>query len=128
HPCELFRNNGDGTFTDVAKECGVAYTEFVKGVVSADFNNDGRPDLFLSVMGGPNILLRNDGPVAGSKSAWKFTNAAKQAGVEKPSMSFSCFFFDYDNDGWQDLFVTSYDYRHLDVGEQAKDYLGMKVD
>ena len=127
NPSELFHNNGDGTFTEVARDCGLAFTEFVKGAVSADYNNDGRPDLFLSVMGGPNRLLRNDGPGPGGKT-WKFTDVSKEAGVDNPGMSFSCFFFDYDNDGWEDLFVTSYDYRNLDVGEQAKDYLGMNVD
>ena len=48
HPCELFHNNRDGTFTECAAACGVQVIGFVKGVVSGDYNNDGRPDLYLS--------------------------------------------------------------------------------
>ncbi len=128
NPCELFRNNGDGTFTEVAHEAGVDIVAFVKGVVSADYNNDGRPDLYLSVQGGQNILLRNDGPLGPDKSpkgAWKFTNVAAEAGVTEPVHSFSCFFFDYDNDGWPDLFVTGYMFNMADVGVVAADYLGL---
>jgi hypothetical protein len=126
NPCELFRNNGDGTFTECAKEYGVDYVGYVKGVVSADFNNDGRPDLYLSELGKPHVLFRNDGPAGADKSAkaaWKFTNVAAQAGVEKPLRSFSCFFFDYDNDGWPDLFTVGYNLTDVDVGEIARDYM-----
>jgi hypothetical protein len=127
NPCELFRNNGDGTFTDVAKECGVDHVGFVKGVVSADFNNDGRPDLYLSQRDHSNVLFRNDGPAGPDKSPkapWKFTDVTAQAGVQNPVYSFSCFFDDYDNDGWPDLFVTGYTLM-ADVGTAAQDYLGL---
>jgi hypothetical protein len=128
NPCELFRNNGDGTFTDVSKETGVDYLGFVKGVVSADFDNDGRPDLFLSVQGSPNVLFHNDGPASpggGPKSAWKFTDIAHKAGVEAPRFSFSCLTFDYDNDGWPDIFVSSYSFLNVAPGDVAADYLGL---
>jgi hypothetical protein len=128
NPCELFRNNGDGTFTECAHECGLDYVGFVKAAVSADFNNDGRPDLYLSVQGHSNVLLRNDGPVGPDRSLrgpWKFTDVTRQAGVGDPIMSFSCFFFDYDNDGWPDLFVTGYSFLDIDVGVVARDYLGL---
>ncbi len=128
NPCELFRNNGDGTFTECARACGLDYVGFVKGIVSADFNNDGRPDLFLSVQGHPNVMFRNDGPASadGSRRApWKFTDITAQAGVQEPTYSFSCFFFDYDNDGWPDLFVTGYSFLNVDVGLVARDYLGL---
>ena len=69
NPCELFRNNGDGTFTECAAEHGVNLVGFFKGVVSADYNNDGRPDLFLSRLDGEKILLRNDGPAGADTSA-----------------------------------------------------------
>jgi hypothetical protein len=124
--CELYRNNGNGTFTECAIEAGVGFVGFVKGVCSSDFNHDGRPDLFLSVLGAPNVLFRNDGP-AGTNSAgkvvWKFTDVAKQAGVTEPLYSFPCWFFDYDNDGWDDLFVCGY--RIQDVGDICADYLGL---
>jgi len=59
-PCELFRNNGDGTFTECAAAAGLAVIGFVKGVACGDFNNDGRPDLYLSRLGEANLLFRND--------------------------------------------------------------------
>jgi len=89
--CELFHNNGDGTFTECAVESGVGYFRFVKGVCSADFNHDGRPDLYLSVLGAANVLFRNDGPVStncSGKVVWRFTDVAKEPGVTEPFFSF----------------------------------------
>lgn len=126
NPCELFRNNRDGTFKEVGVPSGVAYSGFVKAVMSADFNNDGRPDLYLSCLGEPNLLYRNDGPadLGGSlDSAWKFKNVAAEAGVEEPRASFPGWFFDFDNDGWEDLFVAGYPITV--VGDVAADYLGL---
>jgi hypothetical protein len=125
-PCELYRNNGDGTFTECASECGVDFVGFFKGVVSADYNNDGRPDLFLSRLDGPKLLLRNDGPAGrdtSAKARWRFTNVAEEAGIDGPPESFTCWFFDYDNDGWPDILVTGYLIE--DVGDVAADYLGL---
>lgn len=122
-PCELYRNNGDGTFTNVAQECGVALVGIFKAVASSDFNNDGRPDLYLSWRGHDNLLLRNDGP--GDNGAWKFTEIAKAAGVTEPFYSFPTWFFDYDNDGWQDIFVSGYGINH--VGDIAADYLALQT-
>jgi hypothetical protein len=126
--CELFHNNGNGTFTECAIESGVGFIGYVKGVCSADFNHDGRPDLFLSVLGRANVLFRNDGPATNSdgKVVWKFTDVAPQAGVTEPMFSFPCWFFDYDNDGWDDLFVCGY--RIKDVGDVCADYLGLPTD
>lgn len=125
-PCELYRNNGDGTFTECAKEAGVALVGWFKAVVTGDYNHDGRPDLYLSTFGGPNVLLRNDGPVGGDpspKARWHFTNVARAAGVTEPIRSFPCWFWDYNNDGWPDIFVCGY---HIhDAGDILADYLGM---
>ena len=126
NPCQLFRNNGDGTFTECAAANGVAVVGFIKSVVSGDYNNDGRPDLYLSLQDKSNLLLRNDGPAGADASPaapWHFTNVAAAAGVTEPFSSFSCWFWDYDNDGWLDLFVAGY---HIqDVGDVAADYLGL---
>ncbi|HTL58641.1 MAG TPA: CRTAC1 family protein [Candidatus Limnocylindrales bacterium] len=127
--CQLFHNNGNGTFTECAVDSGVGHVGFVKGVCSADFNHDGRPDIYLSVLGAPNVLFRNDGPVgtnATAKVVWHFTNVAKAAGVTEPLYSFPCWFFDYDNDGWEDLFVCGYHIKN--VGDICADYLGLPTD
>lgn len=129
HPCALYRNNRDGTFTECAAESGVANIGFVKGVTSADFNNDGRPDLYLSRRGQPNTLYRNDGPAeptAGKNGRWKFTDVSQAAGVTEPIASFPTWFFDYDNDGWEDIFVSGYAIQH--VGDVLADYVGAKTE
>ena len=115
NPSQLFRNNGDGTFTDVAADLGLANLGYVKGVAWGDYNNDGRPDLYVSVLGSPNHLFRNDG-LAGGKS-WRFTDVTNKAGVAAPIQSFATWFFDYDNDGWPDIFVAGYSSESMqDVG------------
>ncbi|MFQ5492395.1 MAG: FG-GAP repeat domain-containing protein, partial [Phycisphaerae bacterium] len=131
HPSELFRNNGDGTFTECAAQMGIAHRGFVKAVAFGDYNNDGRLDLYVSCRGQPNALYRNDGPQTAPASesrrrqapAWRFTDVAAQAGVQQPLYSFPTWFWDYDNDGWQDLLVFGYRWRN--VGDVAADYLGL---
>jgi len=119
--CELFHNNHNGTFTECAAACGLDVKAFVKGVACADYDHDGRPDLYLSVFGGPNQLFHNDGPDASGH--WRFSEVAARAGVTEPKFSFPTWFFDYDNDGWEDLFVSGYDIK--DVGDIAADYLDL---
>jgi hypothetical protein len=129
-PSQLFRNNGDGTFTECAAEAGVAVSEFVKGVAGGDYDNDGRPDLYVSVRGGANHLFHNVGPLAprsggrGGRVSWagRFTDVGRAAGVTEPLFSFPTWFFDYDNDGWEDIFVSGYSLP--DPGDIVSDYLG----
>jgi hypothetical protein len=100
-PAELFHNKRDGTFEDIAQKAGVARGGFNKGVAATDYDNDGWPDLYVSNLGGSNFLYRNnhDGT---------FTEFGRGAGVPGPGLGFPTWFFDYDNDGHQDLFVASY--------------------
>ena len=116
HPSQLFHNNHDGTFTEVGAAMGLAKLGFVKGVAWGDFNNDGRPDLYVSIKGDRNRLFRNDGP--GSAGApWRFTDVTAQAGVAQQTDSFATWFFDYNNDGWPDIFVGGYSMQSaMDVG------------
>jgi hypothetical protein len=110
HASLLFHNNGNGTFTEMGSASGVAALGFVKGVAWGDYNNDGRPDLYVSVMYGRNRLFRNDGPRVPGDAAkgWRFTDVTEAAGVAKQTNSFATWFLDYDNDGWPDLFVAGY--------------------
>src|SRR5687768_421923 len=98
HPCELFINNQDGTFTDMLKANNIIITGFVKGVTSGDYDNDDLPDIFFSTMEGAKVLLHNLG-VQGKNVI--FENATEKAGLAKEiSSCFASWFFDYDNDGW----------------------------
>ncbi len=121
--CELYRNNRNGTFTECAKAVGINVAQFVKGVACADYDNDGRPDLYLSIRGNvPKILLHNDGP--DSSGQWRFSDTAAKARVDNRILSFATFFFDYDNDGGQDLFLSGYSLPN-GVGDIAAEYLGL---
>jgi len=116
YPSQLFHNNHDGTFTEVGEAMGLAQLGFVKGVAWGDFNNDGRPDLYVSVKGGRNHLFRNDGPSA-SGTPWRFTDVTQKAGVAQQTNTFATWFFDYNNDGWPDIFVAGYSSESMrDVG------------
>ncbi len=107
HPSELWLNRRDGTFESVATKVGFVVSAFVKGVIAGDVDDDGRPDLFVSRRANTNLLLRNvPDPTPGS-AGFRFVDATQKARVENPKMSFPCWFFDYDNDGRQDLFVGS---------------------
>ncbi|MFN8007384.1 MAG: CRTAC1 family protein [Terriglobia bacterium] len=117
-PCQLFHNKGDGTFEEVAHQAGVDQVRFTKGVTAEDYDNDGFPDFYVSNGGDENFLYHNnhDGT---------FTDVARKLGVEKPLLSFAAWFFDYDNDGWPDLFVTSF---LQSVTQVAKSYLKLPVE
>jgi len=106
HPCRLYRSLGDGSFEEVGRETGTDVVGFVKAAIWGDIDNDGRPDLYLSRLGQPNLMLHNDGPDGTGR--WRFSNIAAAAGVREPRNSFPAWFWDIDNDGWLDLFVSGY--------------------
>lgn len=121
HAVQLFHNNRDGTFTDQAPLAGFGVLGMVKGVAWGDFNNDGRIDLYVSRFAAPNMLFRNDGNDASGRP--HFTDVARTAGVEAPILSFPTWFWDYDNDGWLDIFVGGWDGAPIDA--VAARYLGV---
>jgi hypothetical protein len=96
----LYRNNRDGTFTDVTSEAGVQGGTFGMGVAVGDYDNDGYPDLFVTSYGRC-ILYHNNGDGT-------FTDVTNKAGVAAPGWTTSAAWFDYDNDGRLDLFVCSF--------------------
>lgn len=98
----LYRQNHDGTFTDVTAAAGLsnAGNDYGMGVAVGDYDDDGFPDLYVTAYG-RNTLYRNTG-------SGKFTDETAKAGVAGSGWSASAGFFDYDNDGRLDLFVTRY--------------------
>jgi hypothetical protein len=108
----LYKNNRDGTFTDVTEKAGVTGASFGMGVAVGDYDNDAWPDIFVTAYG-KSILYKNnhDGT---------FTDVTEKAGLAAPGWTTSAVWFDYDNDGKLDLFVCSFvDYsgvRKLECG------------
>jgi hypothetical protein len=111
----LYHNNGDGTFTDVAASAGVENGAWAKGAAWGDYDDDGRPDLFVSNQEAPQRLYHNNGDGT-------FTDVAAALGVTGPASSFSCWFWDYDNDGRLDLFVAGF---RAHLNDVIADYLGL---
>ena len=96
----LYRNNRDGTFTDVTEKAGVAAGGYGQGVAVGDYNGDGFPDMYVTQYG-RGILYHNNGNGT-------FTDVTEKAGVAAPGWNSSAVWFDYDNDGRLDLFVCQY--------------------
>ena len=118
---ELYLNNGDGTFTDVGPQSGIRVDGMIKAAVFGDYDNDGRPDLYVSVLGKPNHLFHN----VSTGAVPRFEDVTRKAGVAEPNASFTTWFFDYDNDGWEDLFVTGYSATMPNI---VREYLGEKAE
>src|SRR6185369_7746175 len=97
---ELYRNDGDGKFTDVSVKAGVTDIGWGMGVATGDYNNDGFEDIYVTCLG-PDHLLKNNGDGT-------FSDVTDKAGVNDPRWTTGASFLDYDNDGDLDLFVSNY--------------------
>jgi enediyne biosynthesis protein E4 len=123
--CHLFKNNRDGTFTDVTVEAGLARSGWGQACCIGDYNNDGWNDLFVSYYG-QNALFRNNGN-------GRFTEVTRQAGLEQDRLRWNsgCTFLDYDKNGHLDLFVGNYidfDLKTAPLPEDANcTYKGIQV-
>jgi hypothetical protein len=116
-PCQLFRNNGNGTFIDVARKAGVTNDLLAKGVIWGDYNGDRFPDIYVANLNGPNRLYRNN-------QDGGFTDIAAAVGVTRPLAAFPCWFWDFDNDGNLDLLAMPY---RGDISHTAAAALGLPV-
>jgi hypothetical protein len=96
----LYRNNQNGTFTDVTRQSGLAVEMYGMGVAAADYDNDGNVDVYITGLG-RNYLFRNTG-------GGKFVDVTAAAGVASSGFSTAAAWFDYDHDGRLDLFVAHY--------------------
>ncbi len=96
----IYRNNKNGTFTDVTAGSGLDIELFAMGVSVADYDNDGRPDIYITALNGDH-LFHNEGN-------WKFRDVTAASGVKNQSFGTSAAWFDYDRDGKADLFVANY--------------------
>jgi len=112
---QLFLNTGATAFEDISRAAGVDRVAFTKGISAGDYDNDGFVDFYVSNFKGDNFLYRNNHDNT-------FTDKAREAGVPGPGHGFATWFFDYDNDGWSDLFATSY---FTSVDESMRTYLGL---
>ena len=115
YPSQLFENSGGGRFIDVAVQAGVTNLRYCKGSAWGDYDNDGDQDLFVSNYGDENRLYRNN-------DDGTFTDLAPGLGLTEPMESFPTWFWDFDNDGWLDLFVGGY---ASDIEHVVADYLGI---
>lgn len=101
---QIYRNNGDGTFTNMTRQAGIIEPpEYgAIGIALGDYDRDGRVDILINGLDpAPNRLYRNLG-------GWKFREVAREAGIVQPVHNgFVCFFFDYNNDGYPDVLTTS---------------------
>jgi hypothetical protein len=130
-PSHLYHNNHDGTFTDVAADAGLDVLGFVKGAAWGDYDNDGRLDLSVTFAIEQNRLFRNLGPDGSGRV--RFEDVTRRANAGGPVFAFPTWFFDYNNDGWLDLFVADLTpdpvrSQRKAAGYVAAEYLGMPRD
>ena len=113
HPSQLYLNQRDDTFTEVGAEAGVALVDvpggrqyIIKGVAAADYDRDGWMDLYVSTRNEQNFLFRNRG--LSSEGIPLFEDVTAAAGLNGLHKTFTCWFWDYDNDGWEDILAAGF--------------------
>jgi len=129
-PPELWWNQRNGTFKEVAAEVGLPPNCYVKGAAPGDYDNDGRTDLYISVLAvsKPSSHLMHNEPVAAApgRPPFRFVSATAPSGIVAPVNGFTSWWFDYDNDGWLDLAVSGYTVQNeKSAADVARLYLGM---
>lgn len=149
YPCQLFQNQGQGKFLDVAGKAGVENGRFTKGVTWGDFNDDNFPDLYVSNFA-KGEFFKDSGSIASklgvsepvAKNSQRrderinnrlyrnnrdgtFTDVAIQLDVTRPALSFPVWFWDFNNDGALDIFAGSWSGSVRDV---ANEYLGQPIE
>ena len=109
-PSRLYHNRGDGTFEEVASKLGVQGDpgSYCKGANWIDYDNDDFPDLFVDRLNSTPKLYHNN-------RNGTFKDVTESMGIDGPMVGFSCWAWDYDNDGWLDIFATSFDHSAADV-------------
>lgn len=124
-PSEFYRNNGDGTFSEIASQLGLDLVAFIKGASFGDYDNDGDPDLVVSRLFKNNLLLRNDVDQNGVR---RFHDASREARIKGPKRSFPTFFWDYNNDGLEDILIAPLEHftpNKSGLNLVVSDYLGI---
>ncbi|MDW7693106.1 CRTAC1 family protein [Flammeovirgaceae bacterium SG7u.111] len=129
HPCEFYINNGDGTFSEKTSEAGLLISTaqgpfFVKGATSLDYDKDGWMDLYVSTLQQENLFFKNRG--VDEKGNVVFEEVGNNVGLGEKLSSFPIWSFDYNNDGWEDIFVAGYrrSYGSI-IPDVASEYLGL---
>ena len=122
HTSMLYINNHDGTFTEVAHAAHCDITTFVKGATSADYNNDGWADIFVSTLDGQKYLLKNKGKPGAIP---EFEDVTQKSGIGKNTNgTFTTMFLDYNNDGWPDIIAGDYRFKKSLGAYAAAEALG----
>ncbi|MDT0689260.1 CRTAC1 family protein [Salegentibacter sp. F188] len=131
HSCEFYINNGDETFSNLTTSAGLTVSTdkepyYIKGVTSGDYNNDGWMDIYISTLqsSSKNLLFLNRG--LDESGNLNFEEAGSQMGLGEKISSFPTWSFDYNNDGWMDIFVAGYQKTnaYTIVPDIVKEYLG----
>ena len=126
NPSELYLNQRDGTFQEAADKAGLAMNGpsnnqplIIKGVTSANYDRDGRMDLFVSTRDGKNFLFKNKG--TNTDQVPIFEDVTETSGIAPYAKTFTCWFWDYNNDGWEDLLVSGFHAESLREGKSISE-------